>query len=58
MFRTDIKPMYEDPENINGGKWTFQISKLRSEKKNSNDLAEDHNQYNDCWTKTVYYIFY
>lgn len=39
VMKNDIKPLWEDSANINGGFWTFKISKLKS---------------NDLWKNILY----
>lgn len=31
IFRKGVKPVWEDPENLNGGSWTFRVPKVRSQ---------------------------
>ncbi|EEP78522.1 hypothetical protein UREG_03368 [Uncinocarpus reesii 1704] len=31
IFRKGTKPIWEDPENVNGGCWTFQVPKAKSQ---------------------------
>lgn len=31
IFRKGVKPVWEDPENLNGGCWTFRVPKVRSQ---------------------------
>lgn len=31
IFRMGIKPVWEDPENLNGGSWTFRVPKSKSQ---------------------------
>jgi hypothetical protein len=31
IFRKGVKPVWEDPENLNGGSWTFRVPKSKSQ---------------------------
>ena len=48
LFKDGIKPMWEDEQNKNGGKWVFQKSILLD------TPPERYQMFNVVWLKTVF----